>query len=85
MFKYFSDKTKEDLNMKKEEKDSAKIDKSLFGPQNEYFRVGATVDGMTTLTIISSNGFSSTLSLSHAACEQLIRMLRATYISEPDK
>ena len=51
-------------------------------PANEYFRVGATSDGMTTLTIISANGYSTTLSLNKTACEQLIRMIRATYVDE---
>lgn len=53
-----------------------------YNPQNEFFRVGVTTDGMTTITIMTTDGFSSTLSLNQCACEQLIRMLRATYNNE---
>lgn len=46
----------------------------------DYFRVGARGDGMTTLTLSDDSGVSMTLSLNKPTCEQLIRMLRATYI-----
>jgi hypothetical protein len=48
----------------------------------EYFRVGTTNDGRTTLTFISDGGGSMTLTMNQSACEQLIRMLRATYDEE---
>lgn len=48
----------------------------------EYFRVGTTNDGRTTLTLVSSGGGSMTLTMNRDACEQMIRMLRATYIEE---
>jgi hypothetical protein len=48
----------------------------------DYFRVGAPGNGMTTLTLTDDGGFSMTLSLTKTGCEQLIRMLRATYIDE---
>lgn len=48
--------------------------------QKEYYRVGRTDDGMTTLTMITDSGYSSmTLTMNKTECEQLIRMLRATY------
>lgn len=48
-------------------------------PDNEHFRVGYTTDGYVTLTIMSTDGFSQTLSMTPNACERLIRMLRAAY------
>ena len=46
----------------------------------EYYRVGYnSVDQMTTLTLMGDNGFSMTLSLNKSGCEQMIRMIRATY------
>lgn len=45
----------------------------------EYYRVGRTDTGMTTLTMLGDGGFSVTLSMNETACEQLIKMIRATY------
>jgi hypothetical protein len=45
----------------------------------EHYRVGFDDQGMTTLTLIGENGYSMTLSMSRSSCEQLIKMLRATY------
>ena len=47
----------------------------------EHYRVGyITETGMTTLTIISHDGWGSiTLTMNKEACEHLIKMLRATY------
>ena len=47
----------------------------------ENYRVGATANGMTTLTLME-NALTMTLTLNQAGCEQLIRMLRATYVEE---
>lgn len=47
--------------------------------QKEYYRVGRTETGMTTLTLLMDGGYSTTLSMNKSACEQLIRMLRASY------
>ena len=52
-------------------------------PQQEHYRVGTTIDGQTTLTFITDYGNSMTLTMNQSACEQMIRMLRATY-QEPD-
>lgn len=46
---------------------------------NEYYRVGHTTDGETTLTLMANGGASMTLTMSPDACEQMIRMLRSTY------
>ena len=49
----------------------------------EYYRVGRTIDDMTTLTLINHEGWGSmTLTMNQEACEQLIRMLRSTYQTE---
>lgn len=48
----------------------------------ELYRVGFNNAGMTTLTLISEEHGTMTLSLSQDACEQLIRMLRATYFKK---
>lgn len=49
----------------------------------EYYRVGFTDDGQTTLTLINHEGWGSmTLTMNQDACEHLIRMLRSTYQEE---
>ncbi len=47
--------------------------------KQEFYRIGARPDGMTTITLLDSGGFSMTLTLNQVACEQMIRMIRATY------
>lgn len=52
----------------------------------EYYRVGFNTDGETTLTLINHEGWGSmTLTMNQSACEQLIKMLRSTYIEESDE
>lgn len=48
----------------------------------EYYRVGRTTDGMTTLTLIMDGGMSTTLTMNQSACKQLIRMLESTFDEE---
>lgn len=48
----------------------------------EHYRVGFDDKGMTTLTLMGENGYSMTLSMNQDSCEQLIKMLRATYKEE---
>lgn len=48
----------------------------------EHYRVGFTDDGQTTLTLRDGYGGSMTLTMNQIACEQLIKMLRATYSEE---
>ncbi len=50
----------------------------------DYFRVGVTESGNTTLTVIGKDGMSMTLSMTPYICEKMIRMLRATYDDEED-
>ena len=51
----------------------------------EHYRVGFTSEGQTTLTLMSDNGNSMTLTMNRDACEQMIRMLRATYTDKEVK
>jgi hypothetical protein len=49
----------------------------------EHYRVGFTNDGITTLTFINNEGWGNmTLTMNQPACEQLIKLLRATYQEE---
>jgi hypothetical protein len=49
----------------------------------EHYRVGFTIDGGTTLTLLSNQGYGSmTLTMNRDSCEHLIKMLRATYTDE---
>ena len=48
----------------------------------EHYRVGFTTDDETTLTLLAPSGMSTTLTMNRDSCEQLIKMLRATYTDE---
>jgi hypothetical protein len=48
----------------------------------EFYRVGFTDDGYTTLTLCGSNSETMTLSMTRASCEKLIKLLQATYTEE---
>jgi hypothetical protein len=52
----------------------------------EFYRVGRTEEGRTTLTMIDSGGYGSlTLTMNREACELMIRMLESTFTDEqPD-
>jgi hypothetical protein len=51
----------------------------------EFYRVGRTEEGRTTLTMIDSGGYGSlTLTMNREACEQMIRMLEATFVNEEE-
>jgi hypothetical protein len=81
MFDFFSRRTAKEIMDEAKEKytlpEEAKIKPKE--PQ-EYFRVGYVEEtGMTTLTFLAPNGYSTTLSMNQTACEQMIRMIRATY------
>jgi hypothetical protein len=46
----------------------------------EFYRVGRTEEGRTTLTMMSGDGYGTmTLTMNREACEQMIRMLEATF------
>jgi hypothetical protein len=49
---------------------------------DELFRVGSTRLGETTLTLMTPDGMSMTITMNQMTCEQLIRMIRSTYYEE---
>jgi hypothetical protein len=55
------------------------IKPTLISKPKEYYRVGVTTDGGTTLTLMGDNGTSMTLTMTREYCEQLIRMLESTF------
>lgn len=46
--------------------------------QTEFFRVGITKDGQSTLTLIGDNNYTMTITLCKEDCQQMIRMLKST-------
>ena len=88
MFKWFfgSDKSHEAYLDDIEQRFQEKLEKMKQRKQNmstnEPYRVGVTLDGKTTLTLIAEPGNSMTLTMSPEACETLIRLIRATYTTE---
>lgn len=83
MFDFFSRKTAKDFDQ--EAKDTYQFSELPAQAKNsEVYRVGMTVNGETTLTLISPNGISTTLIMSQDRCEQLIRMLQSTFQSDKD-
>lgn len=51
-------------------------------PQTEFYRVGLTTCGMTTLTLLTPNGATTTIWLGKEECRQMIRMLKSTMEEE---
>jgi hypothetical protein len=82
-----SDRSYEERQDDIEQRFQEKLDKLKQRKQNmsnEAYRVGVTLDGKTTLTLIADNGNSMTLTMSPEACELLIRILRTTYTTEKE-
>jgi len=79
MFDFFTRHTAKDLVKDAEELYNMPLLKNPAAVAGEHFRVGATRFGETTLTIMAEDGNTMTLTMGQTACEQLIRMLRATY------
>ena len=81
MFDFFKRQTAEDYKQVAE--DIYKVPPVMLPVLKENYRVGCTDDGITTLTLMSTDRYgcntSMTLSMTQTSCEQLIRMLRATY------
>ena len=80
MFDLFNRRTAKDYL--KEAEDTYKVTPPKTSPNNELYRIGTTDDGRTTLTVMSTDGFSITMSMTPAACERMIRMIRSTYIGD---
>lgn len=52
----------------------------------EFYRIGYdSGKGLTTITLLDRGGLSMTLYLNQSACEQMIRMIRATYLEEAEE
>jgi hypothetical protein len=84
MFDFFTRRTAKEYMEEAREKYSLPEETKIKPKEpQEYFRVGYVEEtGMTTLTFLAENGYSTTLSMNRAACEQMIRMIRATYPEE---
>jgi hypothetical protein len=80
MFNLFGRKTVKDFEAEAKETYSVPEVSSPKKEQKEFYRVGRTDDGYTTLTMIDRSGYGSlTLTMNQEACEQMIRMLKATF------
>ena len=82
MFDFFSRRTAKDFIAEAKEKYTVPEVSPVRSPiveSKEYYRVGRTEDGMTTLTMIGNDGMSMTLTMNQSACEQMIRMLESTF------
>jgi hypothetical protein len=81
MFNLFGRKTAKDFVA--EAKETYSVPEPAPVPeqeQKEFYRVGRTDDGCTTLTMLGINGYGSmTLTMNRDACDQMIRMLEATF------
>jgi hypothetical protein len=56
--------------------------KTAPAKEEEHYRVGVTSDGRTTLTLMGSSNSFMTLTMGRGACEQLIKLLEATFTDE---
>jgi hypothetical protein len=85
MFNLFGRRTAKDFVAEAKETYSVPEMKIPKKEQKEFYRVGRTDDGYTTLTMIDSSGYGSlTLTMNREACEQMIRMLEATFDDKTD-
>jgi uncharacterized lipoprotein NlpE involved in copper resistance len=80
MFDFFKRQTPAEYN--KAAEDIYKMVKPTQSESKEYYRVGRTADGNTTLTMLGHDGTSMTLTMNQEACEQMIRMLESTFAVE---
>jgi hypothetical protein len=87
MFDFFRRKTAEEFMKEAKETYAVPEVNPINVPKKpkEFYRVGRTDDGYTTLTMIDSSGYGSlTLTMNREACEQMIRMLEATFDDKTD-
>ena len=86
MFNLFGRKTVKDFEAEVKETYSVPEMKPPKKEDREFYRVGRTEEGRTTLTMISGDGYGTmTLTMTREACEQMIRMLESTFTDEPTK
>jgi hypothetical protein len=82
MFNWFNkEKSYSDASYAADQRYYNKLEKKMT-ETDEPYRVGVTLDGKVTLTLIAGVGNSMTLTMSPEACEAMIRVLRATYTTE---
>lgn len=87
MFDFFRSRTRDEYIKEgkatfglPEPKEYPKMPETTRSTNKELYRVGYNaVDQLTTLTLMGDNGFSMTLTMNQSGCEQMIRMIRATY------
>jgi hypothetical protein len=82
MFNLFGRKTLEEFKKEAEDTYAVPDVAPVRAPRKhkEYYRVGRTDDGYTTLTMLGDDGYGTmTLTMNQEACEQMIRMLEATF------
>jgi hypothetical protein len=86
MFNLFGRKTtKEFIKEAKETYAVPEVEPVSVPKSKEYYRVGRTEDGCTTLTFINHEGWGSmTMTMNREACEQMIRMLESTFVDEKE-
>jgi hypothetical protein len=85
MFDFFRRKTAEEFMKEAKETYAVPEVESPKKEDREFYRVGRTEEGRTTLTMIDSSGYGSlTLTMNREACEQMIRMLEATFDDKTD-
>lgn len=84
MFNWFNkEKSYSDASYAADQRYYNKLEKKMADTSSEEpYRVGVTLDGKVTLTLIAGVGNSMTLTMSPEACEAMIRVLRATYTTE---
>ena len=86
MFNLFGRKTAKDFEAEADETYAVPEVEPPKKEDREFYRVGRTEEGRTTLTMISHDGYGTmTLTMTREACEQMIRMLESTFIDEPTK
>ena len=82
MFDFFTRRTAKDYLTEAKETYGVPEQQKFDNPMSEakeFYRVGCTDTGETTLTFLGFNGSNMTLTMNQEACDKLIRMLRATY------
>jgi hypothetical protein len=85
MFNLFGRRTAKDFVAEAKETYAVPEVESPKKEDREFYRVGRTEEGRTTLTMIDNSGYGSlTLTMNREACEQMIRMLEATFDDKTD-
>jgi hypothetical protein len=73
------------FNRKKAEEVFEKSVSSVPPKNDDFYRVGVTTGGRTTLTLQSDSGMNMTLTLNQDGVRQMIRLLEATLPETADE